>query len=218
MCSGSRTTVPVTDNDTVARLGFVAILPRGTAFNSIHEASVSAATTKLLASAPIDVVVRDIDMDDCGGVRIAARLKSIQPTTKLLVVSNLSEAVFGERAIRAGADGYLARSNACEQLSFAIDPMPQNGVFLSEVLQNQLVSGYRVPAPPKEGQDALADRELEVFISIRRGKPSKEIAHALGRSQRTIWAHRASIKHKLRLCTSAAVAGRTRVYEGPEKP
>jgi two-component system, NarL family, response regulator NreC len=201
----SRTAVLVIDDDPVARLGFVALLSGGTAFDSIHEASGFAAATKILASIPIAVVICDLDMDDCGGVRVAAQLKSIQPTTKVLIVSNLSEAVFGERAVRAGADGYLARSIACEKLNFALERTLQNGVFLSDSLQSQLVSRYRVTGTPREGQDALTDRELEVFMLIGRGKPSKEIAHALGRSLRTIEAHRASIKQKLGLRTGAEV-------------
>ena len=201
----SKTTALIIDGDPVARLGFVALLSRRALFDTIHEACGFAEATALLEKIPIKVVVCDLDMENGGGVRIAAELKQIQPSTKVLIVSNLCEVVFGERAIRAGADGYLARASACEHLHFAIDRTLRNGVFLSDAVQTQLVSRYRLSGPSKEGRDALTDRELEVFIMIGRGKSSKEIAHALGRSLRTIESHRASIKQKLGLRTGAAV-------------
>jgi DNA-binding NarL/FixJ family response regulator len=127
-------------------------------------------------------------------------LRALDCNMKMLVVSMHDEEVYTERALRAGARGYVMKEEAAEKLIEAIRVVLSGGVFVSEKMSRRIVelfSGLGTAAAADDPMERLTDRELEVFELLGTGLGSKEIAARIQCSPRTVDAHRAHIREKL---------------------
>jgi DNA-binding NarL/FixJ family response regulator len=153
-----------------------------------------------------DVAVVDISLKDTYGIELIKDLKIRHPDLPVLVLSMHEESMYAERAIRAGAKGYLNKQEATQKVISAIRQVLDGKIFLSEQMAAGLIQKMAgVRTPPKEGGtpvDVLTDRELEIFQLLGEGKSAKDIAKALHISVKTVEAHREHIKQKLKLKTS----------------
>ena len=149
-----------------------------------------------------DVIVLDLQLPGTSGVELIKRIAALELPSRILVVSAHEEELYGDRALQAGAHGYLMKHESSRYVVEAIRQVGGGGLYLSDVLQAQLVGdwlgGTRQPSSPA---DRLSDRELEVFELIGRGKTTREIAEALALSPKTIESHRANLKRKLNVET-----------------
>lgn len=148
-----------------------------------------------------DVVVIDISLADGNGLDLTREIKSLWPEIKILVSSMHDEALFAERALRAGALGYVSKSDDVETFIAALRRVLEGQVSLSQRMTNRLLN--RVVAggssPTRSPLEALSNRELEVFELIGNGRSTKEIASQLDLSRKTIETYREHIKTKLKL-------------------
>ncbi len=148
-----------------------------------------------------DIVVTDISLPGLSGLELIKELTRLQPDLPTLVLSMHDELVHGERALRAGAKGYLVKQEAPENVIKAIRKLLSGERYLSERMQSllaQKVRGRLTNQPPSI-LSSLTDREHEIFRLIGIGLGTSEIAAKLNRSVKTIEAHRANLKQKLGL-------------------
>jgi len=148
-----------------------------------------------------DVVILDIGVGPAQGIELIKSIVVQFPETAVLVVSLNDEALYAERAIRAGAKGYLMKQDSGDVLVTAIRQILRGGVYLSsrmrEVLLNKALANDQ--ANGEANLSSLSDRELEVFMLLGSGKLNREIAKRMKVSVKTIDAYREHIKQKLRL-------------------
>lgn len=154
----------------------------------------------LVKSANPHLVIIDISLKSGHGIELIKRIKSIRPHMKMLVVSGFQESLYAERALRAGAQGYLNKQESGEKVIEAIRTILQGERFVSEALTQRLVAqalGNR--SELSSPMELLTDRELEIFRMIGNGQTSGAIAEELMLSSHTVDTHRENIKRKLGL-------------------
>jgi DNA-binding NarL/FixJ family response regulator len=153
-----------------------------------------------------DIAIVDISLKDTYGIELIKDLKIRHPKLPVLVLSMHEESMYAERALRAGAKGYLNKQEATKKVIPALRQVLAGRVFVSEAMASTLlqrVTGTR--APVTEGGspiDVLTDRELEIFQLLGQGKGAKDIGKLLHISVKTVEAHREHIKQKLNFKTS----------------
>jgi len=155
-----------------------------------------------------DLVIVDLSLSDGNGLDLVKRLHAHYDTIKMLVCSMHDESLFSQRAITAGARGYINKQEATTHIVDAIRHVLSGRVWLSQQMTERLLMGM------VDGQselkvatiDCLSDRELEVFGLIGRGMGPSQIAEQLHLSVKTIESHREKIKKKLNLRTGSELA------------
>jgi len=152
-----------------------------------------------------DLVVVDISLPGMSGIELVKQVQAIRPEMKTLVVSRHDEALYAERAIRAGAKGYVMKLEAPDVMIKAVRRVMNGGIYVSEKVNERLlmgmVSGNELLS--QSPLDVLSDRELEVFELTGKGFGTREIAERLHLSVKTVESYRARIKTKLNLSNAA---------------
>lgn len=150
-----------------------------------------------------DLAVVDISLKDSDGIELVKSMRALKKHLPVLVLSMHNEAVYAERALRAGAQGYVMKREATSTVVGAIRRVLKGEVYLSESMQRRLLQSVvgkrRVERTPV---DALSDRELEVLRLIGQGHGTREIAEMLHLSPKTIESHRERLRDKLALADS----------------
>jgi DNA-binding NarL/FixJ family response regulator len=164
------------------------------------EAEGYAAALALLARTPADVAVVDLSLDDSSGLDLLGEIRTRFPDVKTIVFSIHDAELYAPRALRAGAAGFVSKTQPCEDLLVAIRALSQGEIYVaSDVAQRILrrMSAGSRGVRPDGGVVLLSDRELQVFELVGRGHTTGEIAKALRLSPKTIETHRQRIKAKL---------------------
>lgn len=169
------------------------------------EATTAAQALEMVERLRPDLVLADISLPGRDGVDLIKDLRAINPLILVLAVSTHEESIFAERVLRAGGRGYLAKQEGGAEMVRAIRTVLGGKLFLSEKLSAQLLQQVYRGGPINErfGVNQLTDRELEIFQLIGRGLSTQAIGDHLQVSTKTVDAHRANIKEKLGLNTSA---------------
>jgi len=160
------------------------------------EAETAAQVRKLVKSANPQVVLMDIALPDANGIDVVRELKALYPKVLFLVFSMHDEATYALRALRAGASGYVMKTQADETLIDAISQVLEGKIFVNQKLRDQLLLQL-LETKSSSPVEQLSDRELEVFRAIGEGKTTRQIAGQLNLSLKTIQAYRERIKTKL---------------------
>lgn len=146
------------------------------------------------------LVIVDISLKNSNGLDLIKQIKSKYPSTKMLVLSGFQESLYAERALRAGAMGYLNKQESNEKVVDAIRTVLAGERFISPELSRRLINqSLGGSTPAKSPIECLTDRELEVFRMIGKGMMSSAIAEVLFISTHTVDSHRENIKRKLAL-------------------
>ena len=146
------------------------------------------------------LVIVDISLKGGHGIELIKRIKSSFPSIKMLVSSGFQESLYAERALRAGALGYLNKQDSGEKVIEAIRTVLRGERYVSPEITQRLVSqALGTKSESKDPIDLLTDRELEIFRMIGKGQTSSAIANDLLLSIHTIDTHRENIKRKLGL-------------------
>jgi DNA-binding NarL/FixJ family response regulator len=146
-----------------------------------------------------DLMIVDVSLPGMNGIELVKNLIFQYPDLKILVVSRHEESLYAERALRAGAKGYVMKFESSDILMKAVRKVLLGGIYVSEeisekLLMNAMSGKSTVTESPV---DLLSDRELEVFELIGRGRSSNEIADQLHLAVKTIETYRSRIKEKL---------------------
>ena len=174
------------------------------------EAATGADALEAIDQALPDAVLCDISLPGMNGIEFLKNMKARHPEIAAVVLSMHDEAVYAERALRAGALGYVMKKESTEEVIVALRKALEGQFYVTSkvigVIFNKALSS---PAQGKMAAESpvsvLSDRELEVFEMIGRGKSTNDIAKVLHLSPKTVESHRAHIKSKLRLETGAEI-------------
>ncbi len=162
-------------------------------------ASAPEACGKIVAAEP-DIAVVDITLENGSGLELIKDVRLLRPSMAVMVLSMHDESLYAERAIRAGARGYLVKKETTKKILLAIREVLEGRVFVSgrsaDGSLNGEHMGERSLASPV---GKLSDRELEVFRMIGRGMKTREIGESLSISMKTVQVYCARIKEKLHL-------------------
>ena len=152
-----------------------------------------------------DIAIVDITLKGSSGLEYIKDIKARNLDVKVLVLSMHDEDLYAERSLRAGAMGYITKNEASSEVVEAIRCVMGGEVYASRKRTSKLLNRMSKKGAPPEltGVESLADRELEVFQWVGRGKTSREISALLGLGESTIETYRARIKEKLQLRSAA---------------
>ena len=152
-----------------------------------------------------DLAIVDISLPGMSGLELIKHMQALRPSLRTLVVSRHDEALYAERAIRAGARGYVMKLEASDMIVKAVRRVLNGGIYVSEEINERLLLGLAAGRQElaQSPLEVLSDRELEVFELTGRGLGTREIAERLHLSVKTVESYRARIKDKLNLKTAA---------------
>lgn len=153
------------------------------------------------------IVVMDISMPRLNGIEATIQIRAATPKTRVIVLSRFAEQNQVVRALRAGADGYLLKNDAVDELLIAINAVNRGDIYISPAVLRPIVDGYLawVEQQGDSPIDRLTDREREVLQLIAEGQSSQAIAEELNLGVRTVETHRANLMNKLDLHNVADV-------------
>ena len=164
------------------------------------------------------LVVTGLRLGAGDSLEFVKALKAERPSLLILVYSAFEEAIFAERAMRSGADGYVMKKAPKEELLTAICDILRGEIYVSrdvamrafkQSLETRTEHHFARPAGAIEN---LSDREMHIFRLLGSGLSTKQIAHSLNLSVKTVESHRENIKHKLALSCSRDLIGRAAKY------
>ncbi|QRR33176.1 response regulator transcription factor [Hydrogenophaga sp. YM1] len=178
------------DDHPMVREGLRARLSSVPRLRVVGEAGDAAEALRQLELNPPDVVLQDVGLKDGNGIDLVQAMLARQPTLRVLMFSMYDNPEYVQRALLAGARGYVLKETPAEEVLAAIDAVVAGGTFLSPAVSRRLFRG-QAPRP------MLTPRESQILSALGRGESSKQIAQAMHLSVRTVEAHRQSIKRKL---------------------
>ena len=160
---------------------------------------------RLVRECKPDVTILDLRLKGGDALDFIKTLRVEHPEVKVLVLSQYDELLFAERALRAGASGYIMKENATDELLRAIRKVLAGELYYSEKVAAAVVQRTlrEKPAGPHAGIDVLSDREMQVFQLLGASYSAREIAEQFHLSRKTIETHSENIKHKLGLHNAA---------------
>ena len=198
--------VLIIDDHPIVRRGLVQTIAPEQDMEVIGQVQSAAEAITAVREQPVDVAIVDLTLSDAGGTELLKHLKAINEELLMLVFSMHDELLYAERALRAGARGYIMKQEGTDLIINAIRTVLKGDVYLSDQMTRRMLG--RMLGNKQQGDDesplaALSDRELEIFELFGRGSNTREIADRLCVSVKTIESHRENIKRKLNLRSSA---------------
>ncbi len=187
------------DDHQIVRRGFQLLLGLEKDLSVCGEAEkASQALEKMIQLKP-DIAIIDLGLRDSSGLDLIKQARERLPGLRILVCTMKDEQMYAERALRAGANGYITKEEGAEKVIEALRVIMRGktylGAQLAEAMMNRLAAGGQ----PGEATDLLSDRELEILEMIGSGLGTRQIAERLRLSVKTIESHREHIKTKLQL-------------------
>jgi DNA-binding NarL/FixJ family response regulator len=192
----------VADDHAVVRQGLKQIIGETSDVSVVGEAATGAEALDLARQAAGDVMVLDISMPGPGGLDIVRDLRALRPNLGILILSMYPEEQFAARLIRSGADGYLNKESAPDELVNAIRKVASGGKYVSAAMAEKLAFDLQTGGGGLP-HEALSDREFQVLRLIGAGRTASEIAEQLSLSVKTISTYRARLLTKMNLSTNA---------------
>lgn len=197
-----RARILIVDDHPAVREALVSRIDRQPDMEVCGEAADINQALQLIADTQPEAAVVDITLKTGNGIDLIKRIKDRKHDVRTLVWSMHSESLYAERALRAGALGYINKDQATTQIIDAIRQVLAGKVYLSPQMTEKLLHravGSRGAALDRSRVDVLSDRELEVFRQIGQGIKTTEIAKRLHVGVGTIWTYRDRIREKLDL-------------------
>lgn len=196
--------VLLVDDHPVVRLGFAALLSQLGQPLEISEANDAVEALALCRARLPRVALIDLSLDGELSLDLIKGIREASPETAILVVSMHDERIYAERALRAGARGYVMKHNAAKSIVQAVRTILEGRIWLSEDMSGIVLARFADRREPGSRNDlqSLSDRELEVFRLIGRGCKKSDIAQQLQISPSTIETYRANIKRKLGIASA----------------
>jgi len=192
--------VLIIDDHPVVRLGIRQMIAGEPSLEVCGEAESMEGALRACETTQVDLALVDLSLGSTSGLELIKELHERHPQLPILVLSMHDESLFAQRALRAGARGYLQKHEAIEGLIAAIKQVVSGKVYVSDSVAQQVLAGLRGTTPaPADQLATLTDREIQVLERVGRGSSTAEIAKDLGVSVKTIETYRSNIKAKLNL-------------------
>lgn len=198
----------IVDDHVIVRQGIAQLVNREPDLDVCQEAGDADSAIAVLRETQVDLAIVDISLPGTSGIELVKLMRDAQPQLPVLVMSMHDEALYSDRAFRAGAKGYVMKQEATEKLLAAIRKILNGGVYVSDRMQTVMVQRFLNSGVDETVSfiDNLTDREFEILRMIGQGLTVAEIAEKLGRSAKTVEAHRANLREKLGLKRAAELA------------
>ena len=193
--------VLLVDDHPIVRQGLALLIDREADLTVCGEADGAHTAFHAIEALKPDIVVLDISLSGPDGLDVLKEIRMKTAALPVLILSMHDESIYAERALRAGANGYIMKQEATEKVLVAIRRILQGEVYLSDRLTNTMLQQFVRGATPSKTSPLvnLTDRELEVFRLIGEGHGTRRIADELHLSVKTIESYQAHIKEKLAL-------------------
>jgi DNA-binding NarL/FixJ family response regulator len=191
----------VVDDHPIFRQGLVALIRSNERYQVCAEAGTVAETLEALERSVPDIALVDITLVGQNGLDLVKTLKAAHPEILVLIISMHDEVVYAERALRAGARGYVMKQEAASVMLDAIETVLSGRIYVSATMRDRLLETMFNPREEAEVSmvERLSDRELEVLELIGQGYGAAESAKMMNLSVKTVNAYRDHIKEKLRI-------------------
>ena len=200
--------IVIVDDHPIVREGLAARINRQPDLQVCGEAEDVPTAIEIIKSTRPDLVIVDMSLKAGHGLDLIKKIKSRAEDVKMLVSSMYDESLYAERALRAGAQGYINKQEMSEKIIDAIRHVLEGKIYLSQAMTERLLQ-RAVGAAPELKQspiETLSDRELEIFKMIGKGMTTRTIANELHLSVKTVETHRENIKGKLNIPNSAELS------------
>ena len=193
--------VLVADDHTILRQGIKALLDNQEGIEVVGEAKDGREAIKVIEELLPDVIMMDIAMPGLNGLEATRRIKKKFPKMKVLVLTMYANEEYIFQILNAGANGYLVKETAFQDLISAIKAVYRGESFMSPSISKKVVNGYiqQARGDKKKSCEVLTHREREVLQLIAEGNSSKKIAEALFISPKTVETHRTHLMDKLNI-------------------
>jgi DNA-binding NarL/FixJ family response regulator len=196
----SKCRVFLIDDHPIVRQGLALFIDREPDLMVCGEADGATSALQAIRDALPNFIVLDISLDGPDGLDLLKVLRAEYPNLPVLILSMHDESAYAERALRAGANGYIMKQEATEKVLTAIRHILRGDVYLSDRLTKRMLQQFVHGAvPPRDPLAKLSDRELEVYRLIGAGHGTRQIADELHVSTKTVESYQAHIKEKLLL-------------------
>jgi len=193
--------VLVVDDHPVVRHGLALMINREPDLVVCGEAEDAVTAMQSIGTCKPDILVVDISLTGPDGLDLVKDVRTRYPYLPVLILSMHDESIYAERALRAGAQGYIMKQEATEKVIVALRRILSQEIYVSERIANRMLQRY-IGGPAAERPSSIADltdRELEVFRLIGEGHSTRQIAEELHISVKTVESYQAHIKEKLSL-------------------
>ena len=205
--------VILADDHTLVRAGIRRILESLPGCVVVDEAVDGLQAIDSLRRVEADVLVLDLTMEGRDGIEVLRVAKAERPALKVIVLTMHAGREYVARAMQEGANGYLLKDSAVQDLAAAIAAVTSGLTYFSPAIQQQMAEMLKGGVPAVPDLRALTDREREVLILLARGSSTKEIAASLDIGVRTVETHRANLMRKLGV-RSVALLTQVAIREG----
>ncbi|MFM8899934.1 MAG: response regulator [Burkholderiales bacterium] len=192
MTNNNRTRLVLVDDHALVREGLKAMLMAAPQIEVVGEAGHATEALAVVAQTQPHLVMLDVGMKDVNGIELASQLLALHPQLLVLMLSMYDNPATVNRAIQAGARGYVLKDAPSSDILQAIDTLVAGGTFLSQDISGRLLRS-QTPRP------LLSARESAILSHLAKGHSSKQMAQELGVSARTVETHRQNIRRKLNL-------------------
>jgi DNA-binding NarL/FixJ family response regulator len=193
--------IVVVDDHAVVRRGVRALLESRADWKVVAEATTGREALDAVKRHRPEIVVMDISLPELNGLDATRQIVQESPQTEVLVLTMHHSEELAREVLKAGARGYVLKSDADESLIAAVDALRQHKPFLTSGVTEFMLDGFLrdMTVPDLSTRDPVTPREREIIQLLTEGLSNKEAAARLGISVKTIEAHRANIMRKLRL-------------------
>lgn len=197
--------VLLVDDHPITRQGVKALVNQQLNLEVCGEADSAPQALQMVTEFRPNLIILDISLPQTNGIELTKQIKALVPEVPILVVSMHDEALYAERAVRAGAMGYVMKEEAGDKVATALQHLLRGEMYLSTKMKQRML--HRFVNKRGEGAefaiDTLSNREMEVFRLIGNGFSTRQIASQLGLSAKTIDSYREHLKVKLGLDNGA---------------
>jgi DNA-binding NarL/FixJ family response regulator len=200
--AGSKASVLLVDDHPIVREGLAMRLDEEPDISVCAVAADAHEALERVNELDPDLVITDLSLGGRPGLELVKDLAAQHPSLPVLVLSIHDETLWAERVLRAGARGYIMKSQATQKVVDAVRRVLSGGIWVSDAVNEMLlrrVAGKRKVAAGESSLETLTDRELEIYQMIGHGLTVREIAAKLYLSTKTVEVHRENIKEKLKL-------------------
>ena len=211
--------IMVVDDHPIVREGLTLLINREADLVVCGEAEEAMGAIHVLSSSRPDLLIVDISLSGPDGIDLLKNVRTTHPTLPVLILSMHDESVYAERALRAGANGYIMKQEATENVLVAVRRILNGEIYVSARIANQMLRHYITGTGTLRDSSIadLSDRELEVFRLIGEGYGTRQIAEKLRLSVKTVESYQAHIKEKLSLRSSRELMQRAIQWNMNEK-
>jgi DNA-binding NarL/FixJ family response regulator len=197
----SKTSILIVDDHPIVRQGLAELINQEDDLIVCGQAEDAHQAMQEIKALKPDMAIVDISLKETSGMELIKDIKAQYPNLTVLALSMHDESLYAERALRAGAKGYIMKAEATENVVTAIHRVLSGQIYVSDKIAARILRKFAGSGPDLGASaiESLSDRELEVFCLIGQGYGTRQIADRLHLSIKTIESYRAHIKEKLNL-------------------